>query len=110
MDERRKNEAIAAARRELARRLSRVCSSLSPEEFESLLDRMAGVYWKYDVLPAIPGSRVSDTGATGEYHLPTGEHQSQTGEHQTQTGEHQMSTGEHQMRTGEQKSRRSRDS
>jgi hypothetical protein len=53
MDDRRKLEAIAAARREIARRIARVCTSLSPEEFERLLDRMAGVQWKYDVLPAI---------------------------------------------------------
>lgn len=54
MDDRRKLEAIAAARREIARRIARVCTSLSPEEFDRLLDRMAGVQWKYDVLPAIP--------------------------------------------------------
>ena len=53
MDERRKAEAIAAARREIARRISKFCTSLSPEEFEKLLDRMAGVQWKYDVLPTV---------------------------------------------------------
>lgn len=53
MDERRKAEAIAAARREIARRISRFCTSLTPEEFEKLLDRMARVQWKYDVLPAV---------------------------------------------------------
>ena len=51
MDDRRKIEAIAAARREIARRIARFCTSLSPQEFERLLDRMAQIHWKYDVLP-----------------------------------------------------------
>jgi hypothetical protein len=49
MDEHRKIEAIAAARREIARRIARVCTSLSPEEFDKLLDRMAGIQWKYEI-------------------------------------------------------------
>ena len=66
MDDRRKLEVIAAARREIARRIARVCTSLSPEEFDKLLDRMAGVHWKFDVLPAIleakpPRGAESDT-------------------------------------------------
>ena len=59
MDERRKAEVIAAARREIARRISRFCTSLSPEEFEKLLDRMARVQWKYDVLPTVIESTLS---------------------------------------------------
>jgi hypothetical protein len=59
MDERRKAEAIAAARREIARRIARFCTSLSPEEFEKLLDRMARVQWKYDVLPIVAESTPS---------------------------------------------------
>jgi hypothetical protein len=59
MDERRKAEAIAAARRQIARRIARFCTSLSPEEFEKLLDRMAGVQWKYDVLPIVSESTPS---------------------------------------------------
>jgi hypothetical protein len=51
MDDRRKSEAIAAARREIARRIARFCTTLSPEEFEQLLDRMAHVQWKYEVFP-----------------------------------------------------------
>jgi hypothetical protein len=51
MDDRRKAEAIAAARREIARRIARFCTSLSPEEFEKLLDRMAQIHWKYEVFP-----------------------------------------------------------
>lgn len=51
MDNRSKAEAIAAARREIARRVARFCTSLSPEEFESLLDRMALIQWKYEVFP-----------------------------------------------------------
>ena len=59
MDERRKAEAIATARREIARRIARFCTSLSPEEFEKLLDRMARVQWKYDVLPIVAESTPS---------------------------------------------------
>jgi len=41
------------ARREIARRIARFCTSLSPQEFERLLDRMAFIHWKYDVLPHV---------------------------------------------------------
>jgi hypothetical protein len=51
MNDRRKAEAITEARREIARRIARFCTSLSPQEFERLLDRMAHIQWKYDVLP-----------------------------------------------------------
>jgi hypothetical protein len=51
MEDRRKMEAIAAARREIARRIARFCTSLSPEEFDKLLDRMARIQWKYEILP-----------------------------------------------------------
>jgi hypothetical protein len=51
MDDRRKLEAIAAVRREIARRVARFCTSLSPEEFDKLLDRMAHIQWKYEVFP-----------------------------------------------------------
>ena len=54
MDDTRKAEAIAAARREIARRIAKFCTSLSPEDFDRLLDRMAFVQWKYDVLPNVP--------------------------------------------------------
>jgi hypothetical protein len=53
MDDRRKAEAITAARREIARRIARFCTTLSPEEFEKLLDRMAHVHWKYEVFPVM---------------------------------------------------------
>jgi hypothetical protein len=53
MDEKRRSESIAAARREIARRIARFCTSLSPEQLDALLDRMALVQWKYDVLPLI---------------------------------------------------------
>ncbi len=52
-DNRRKAEAIAAARREIARRIARFCTALSPEEFDALLDRMAHIQWKYDVMPIV---------------------------------------------------------
>jgi hypothetical protein len=51
MSDRRKAETIALARREIARRIARFCTSLSPQEFERLLDKMAHIQWKYDVLP-----------------------------------------------------------
>lgn len=51
MDDKRNREAIAAARREIGRRIARFCTSLSPEEFDALLDRMAFVEWKYQTMP-----------------------------------------------------------
>jgi hypothetical protein len=51
MDETIKTEAIAAARREIARRIAKFCTFLSTEDFDRLLDRMAYVQWKYEVLP-----------------------------------------------------------
>jgi hypothetical protein len=51
MDDRRRAEAIATVRREIARRIARFCTSLSPQEFDKLLDRMARIQWKYEVLP-----------------------------------------------------------
>jgi hypothetical protein len=56
MDDRRKLEAIEAARLEIARRIARFCTSLTPEEFDRLLDRMAKIQWKYEVLPAVAES------------------------------------------------------
>jgi hypothetical protein len=53
MLDKRKAEAIAAARREIARRIARFCTGLSTEEYNALLDRMAQVQWKYDTLPNI---------------------------------------------------------
>ena len=53
MSDRRKAEEIAIARRAIARRIARFCTSLSPQEFERLLDRMAFIQWKYDVLPHV---------------------------------------------------------
>jgi hypothetical protein len=46
-----KAEALAAARLHIARRVARFCTSLSPAEFERLLDKMVGIHWKYDILP-----------------------------------------------------------
>lgn len=53
MDDKRRSEAIAAARREIARRIARFCTTLTEEEFDSLLDRMAYVQWKYEVAPIV---------------------------------------------------------
>ncbi|MDP9204509.1 MAG: hypothetical protein M3P12_03505 [Gemmatimonadota bacterium] len=51
MIDKRKDEAIAAARSEIARRIARFCPTLPPDEFEKLLDRMAQIRWKYEALP-----------------------------------------------------------
>jgi hypothetical protein len=53
MDDKRRAQEIAAARREIARRIERFCTTLSEEQFNQLLDRMAYVQWKYDVAPIV---------------------------------------------------------
>ena len=53
MEDKRRAEAIAAARREIARRIARFCTTLSEEQLNQLLDRMAYVQWKYDVAPIV---------------------------------------------------------
>ena len=53
MDDNRKSEEIAAARSEIARRIARFCTTLSEEQLNLLLDRMAYVQWKYDVAPIV---------------------------------------------------------
>ena len=53
MDDKRESEAIAAARREIARRIARFCTTLTQEELDLLLDRMAYVQPKYDVAPIL---------------------------------------------------------
>ena len=55
MDDRRKADAIAATRREIALRVARFCTCLSPEELDKLLDRMAHIQWKYEVFPLEEG-------------------------------------------------------
>lgn len=62
----RKREALAAARREIARRLARICSSLPAEEFEKLLDRMALVQWKYETFPHLANTDEADPLTTAE--------------------------------------------
>jgi hypothetical protein len=51
MNNRSKADSIADARRQIARRVARFCTSLPPEEYERLLDRMALIQWKYEVFP-----------------------------------------------------------
>ncbi|MDQ6871077.1 MAG: hypothetical protein M3037_03585 [Gemmatimonadota bacterium] len=53
MEDNRRTEEIAAARREIARRIARLCTTLSEDELNKLLDRMAYVQWKYDVAPIV---------------------------------------------------------
>lgn len=59
MEDRRKTEAIAAARREIARRIARFCTTLTEEELNLLLDRMAYVQWKFEVAPIVEESNPS---------------------------------------------------
>jgi hypothetical protein len=66
MSDPRKAEAIAIARREIARRIARFCTSLSPQEFEQLLDRMASIHWKYDVQPYLDFS-IEDAEPPADY-------------------------------------------
>lgn len=51
-----KAEAIARARAQIAERIARFCRNLSPEEFDALVDRMAGIHCKYEY-PEPPPSR-----------------------------------------------------
>ena len=62
----RKREALAVARREIARRLARICASLPAEEFEKLVDRMALVQWKYDTFPHLALAGEPDPLTTAE--------------------------------------------
>jgi hypothetical protein len=59
-----KAELIAATRAQIARRIARFCTSLSPEQFERLLDKMVHIHWKYDVLPNIDPSVEPDHKST----------------------------------------------
>ncbi len=53
MDDKRRSAAIATARAAIARRIARFCTTLTEEELNLLLDRMAYVQWKYDVAPIV---------------------------------------------------------
>jgi hypothetical protein len=69
MSDKRRAEAIAAARKEIAKRIERFCTTLAPEELERLLDRMALVQWKYQVRPVdctLADRPARDSRATGE--------------------------------------------
>ena len=63
-DAKYKAEIIATTRRQIARRIARFCTSLSPEQFELLLDKMVHIHWKYDVLPHIEPSADTDHKST----------------------------------------------
>ena len=49
-----KAEAIARARAQIAARIARFCKELSQDEFEALLDRMAGIHYKYECVGDVP--------------------------------------------------------
>ena len=68
MQKRLREERIAAARAEIAKRIKRVCEGLSQEELDKLLDRMALLQYKYDVSPSLPPDLPAPE--------PTGEHRS----------------------------------
>jgi hypothetical protein len=69
MDDKRRSDEIAAARREIARRIARFCTTLSEEELNQLLDRMAYVQWKYEVAPIVvdPPPSLSQASRTKGY-------------------------------------------
>jgi hypothetical protein len=52
MDERTEAERLAQARLAIAKRIKRVCEVFLPADFGRLLDQMARIQCKYDVLPA----------------------------------------------------------
>ena len=58
-----KAEAIARARAQIAARIGRFCRNLSREEFDALLDRMAGIHCKYEYPETLPAKnkRVTPT-------------------------------------------------
>jgi hypothetical protein len=49
-----KADAIARARAQIAERIARFCRHLSREEFDALVDRMAGIQHKYDSIQTLP--------------------------------------------------------
>jgi hypothetical protein len=63
--EKLKAEAFARARAQIAERIGRLCTNLSPEEFDALLDRMAGIQCKYEMLGLMQSDRKRSPG-TGE--------------------------------------------
>ena len=52
-----KAEAIARARAQIAERIGRFCRNLSREEFDALLDRMAGIHCKYEYPDSPPAKK-----------------------------------------------------
>jgi hypothetical protein len=66
MTKRQREERIAAARAEIARRIKRVCEGLSQTDLDKLLDRMAMLQYKYDVSPNLP-IEPPDAEPTGEH-------------------------------------------
>ena len=66
MTKRQRDERIAAARAEIARRIKRVCEGLSQADLDKLLDRMAMLQYKYDVSPNLP-AEPPDAEPTGEH-------------------------------------------
>jgi len=51
MGEQTKAELLAQARLEIAKRIKRFCEVFLPADFERLLDQMARIQCKYEVLP-----------------------------------------------------------
>ena len=52
--------ARCVARVAIAERIGKYCKELEPEEYDRLLDLMAGVHYKYEVLPHIPDLSVEE--------------------------------------------------
>lgn len=54
MKDRVREQRVAEARAEIAKRIKRVCRDLPAAEFEKLLDRMTLLHCKYDIFPHLP--------------------------------------------------------
>jgi hypothetical protein len=60
MDDQERTRRIAQARAAIAERIGKYCEGLKPEEYNRLLDLMAGVHYKYEVLPYIPDLSIDE--------------------------------------------------
>ena len=60
MDDQERTKRIAQARAAIAERIGKYCEGLEPEEYDRLLDLMAGVHYKYEVLPYIPDLSIDE--------------------------------------------------
>jgi hypothetical protein len=72
MDERTEAEHLAQARLEIAKRIKRFCEVFLPADFERLLDQMARLQCKYEVLPGPVAAAVQARSADAHPDTMTG--------------------------------------